>query len=54
MDREADSDEIVDLGKQLQPILYAVIFYHASVKLAPKLVKLVSKWFGYEIDAEFK
>lgn len=54
MEREVESEDFPDLSEQLRPVIYAFIFYYASAKLAPRLVRAAGRLFGVEIEAEFK
>lgn len=54
MAKDPDSEEILALRNVVRRLFYSCVFFYASMKLAPKLVKAVASYWDVEIQADFK
>jgi hypothetical protein len=54
MVKDPETEQVLAVRNVVRRILYGCVFYYASMKLAPKLVRAVASYWDVEIQADFK
>lgn len=53
MDGDSDNKDLA-LRNLVRRVVYSTVFFYASAKLAPKLVRAVASYWDVELQADFK